>query len=312
MSLMPTLDLFTPLSAPASGAPLASRAAPAHPGCAPIGVFDSGVGGLSVLQALRQELPQEDFVYLADSAQAPYGEREPGFVAARSLAIAHYLQSQFHIKALVVACNTATAAAVELLRLHCRDLPIIGVEPALKPAVALSATRRIGVVATQGTLGSDKFRRLLGSLAAQADFVLQACDGLAWALERSVAHGMAETEASAQEIAGLIDRHVSAMGDFGSAAGQIDTLVLGCTHYPFAEQLFQARVGAAVRLLDTGAPVARHGRKLLQARDLLQPDGSHRSGLTLLSSGDAAALRAAAQRWLQLPGAQAHGVRLPD
>ena len=150
----------------------------------PIGVFDSGMGGLSILGALRAELPHEDFVYVADSGYAPYGERDDRHVIARSRVITDYLRTQHGIKALVMACNTATAAAIHLLRQEQPDLPIIGVEPALKPAVNQSKTRRIGVMATRGTLGSAKFRALVESLAGQADFVCQPCDGLADAIER--------------------------------------------------------------------------------------------------------------------------------
>jgi glutamate racemase len=121
---------------------------------APIGVFDSGIGGLSVLQALQAELPHERFVYLADSAHAPYGERGDAFVAERTLAIADYLVRQHHIKALVVACNTATAAAIHEARQRYPLMPVVGIEPALKPAVAHSQTLRIGVIGTHGTLGS--------------------------------------------------------------------------------------------------------------------------------------------------------------
>ncbi len=192
----------------------------------PIGVFDSGIGGLSILQALRAELPFEDFVYIADSGHAPYGERGDGFVAARSQAITTHLLTRHHIKALVIACNTATAAAIHLLRQTHPGLPIIGVEPALKPAVLQSKTRRIGVMATRGTLGSAKFRTLVDSLASQADFVCQPCDGLADAIERE----------DTTKIIALCAKYMGAMGQFGTQGGQIDTLVLGCTHYPFASE----------------------------------------------------------------------------
>ena len=128
---------------------------------APIGVFDSGIGGLSVLRALRAQLPHERFVYFADSAHAPYGERGEAFVLQRSLHIAAQLQAQHHIKALVVACNTATAAAVRTLRSKAPDLPLVGIEPAIKPAAALTQTGRVGVVATRGTIESDKLARLI-------------------------------------------------------------------------------------------------------------------------------------------------------
>jgi len=132
---------------------------------APIGVFDSGIGGLSVLQALRHELPHEHFVYLADSGNAPYGERGDAFVQARTHAIAQYLRERHGIKALVIACNTATAAAVESLRMAMPDLPLIGVEPAIKPAALSSQTHQVGVMATRGTVESRRFTSCCKSTA---------------------------------------------------------------------------------------------------------------------------------------------------
>ena len=151
----------------------------------PIGIFDSGIGGLSVLKALRAELPCEDFIYIADSSHAPYGERSDTYVVNRSMAITAYLVKQ-NIKALVVACNTATAAAIEALRATYPKLPIIGVEPALKPAVQLSQTKHIGVMATPSTLASARFAALLAAHSHQARFTLLACDGLAEVIERSI------------------------------------------------------------------------------------------------------------------------------
>ena len=251
----------------------------------PIGVFDSGVGGLSILRALRAELPAEDFTYLADSGFAPYGERDDSFVVERARAVAQRLLDEHAIKALVIACNTATAAAVHLLREELPGLPIIGVEPALKPALALTRTGRIGVMATRGTLASAKFRTLHDSLKDQAQFVLQPCDGLADAIE---------THDSAK-IAELCTRYAGAMGRFGNETGEIDTLVLGCTHYPFAQEL-QALVGAAVRMAETGAPVARQTRRLLEAAGKLKSTGA--GSVALQSTGDPAALQRSAARWL--------------
>ena len=193
---------------------------------APIGVFDSGVGGLSVLRALRAELPRERFVYLADSAHAPYGERGDAYVCARTHAIVDYLRARHPIKALVVACNTATAAGIHELRSRHADLPLVGLEPALKPALAVTRTGRVGVIGTRGTLASAKFAKLLASVAGQADFVVQPCDGLAHAIERSVAQ-LPGSDPSATEIRALCARYISAMGRFGSKAGNMDTLGLG-------------------------------------------------------------------------------------
>jgi len=253
----------------------------------PVGVFDSGVGGLSVLNALRVALPHEDFVYYADAAHAPYGERDDAFVAQRTQAVARALRGTHDIKALVVACNTATAAAIHLLRADHPDLPLVGLEPAIKPAVALSQTRHIAVLATRGTVTSRKFQALRDALAGQAHFHAVACDGLAAAIE----------QADSAQIARLCERYVRQAGDFGGAEGQIDTLVLGCTHYPLVADAFRRHTGAAVRFIDTGAPVAQQTQRLLAAGNLLVDD-THTGDVTLTGSGDIAALEASAARWI--------------
>lgn len=253
-----------------------------------IGVFDSGIGGLSVLDALRAELPHENFVYYSDSAHAPYGERDEAHVLERSVAVAHELILRHGVKALVVACNTATAAAIKVLRATYPTLPLVGVEPALKPAVAASRTRRIAVLATRSTTASRKFEALRDSLSAQAEFVVVACDGLAGAIERD----------DAPTIATLCARFVGEAGRFGTHAGEIDTLVLGCTHYPFVADELRRHSGPEVRFIDTGAPVAQHTRRLLSAAGLLCTRTTAGS-LLLVGSGDPAALHAAAARWLQ-------------
>lgn len=260
----------------------------------PIGVFDSGIGGLSVLQALRAALPLEHFVYLDDSAYAPYGERDEAHVMDRSRAITHYLRYQHGgghgIKALVIACNTATMAAVALLRAEHPDLPIVGVEPGLKPAAAASRTKRVGVIGTRGTVTSAKFNALRRSLQDQAEFVVQPCDGLADAISRSV-----KTQDDSKIIALCAD-YTSVMGQFGLNPGEIDTLVLGCTHYVFAQAHLATLVGPQVRILSTGEPVARRTRHLLETAGTLATQGPGR--VQLVTTGDPAVLQAAARRWL--------------
>jgi len=251
----------------------------------PIGVFDSGVGGLSVLRALRAELPKEQFVYFSDAGHAPYGERGDSFVAQRSMTIARQLLDEHRIKALVVACNTATAAAVHLLRQSHPEVPIVGVEPALKPAAALTRTRRVAVFATRGTLESAKFRTLHDSLKQHAEFVLQPCDGLAAAIENG----------DEDEVASLCERYVRAVGEFGARDGCVDALVLGCTHYPFAIRHLQPLVGDGVHLVETGQPVARHTRRVLEERQLLQATEGR---VQFKTTGCEKALAAAAERLL--------------
>jgi len=254
----------------------------------PIGVFDSGVGGLSILRALRAELPGEDFVYFSDAGHAPYGEKGEQFVSERSLAIAVDLLERHRIKALVVACNTATAAAVHLLRARHTQLPVVGVEPALKPAAALTQTGKVAVLATRGTLASAKFQALRDSLRERAEFVLVPCDGLAAAIEAD----------DQPLVRALCDRYTRDVGRFGTGSGEVDTLVLGCTHYPFASELFQELLGPAIRLVETGEPVARQTRRLLEAQELLNPEGQGK--VRLRTSGCPQALQAAATRWLGL------------
>lgn len=267
-----------------------------------IGVFDSGIGGLSILQALRAALPQQDFIYLADSAHAPYGERDDAYLIARSRALTRHLRNAHGVEALVVACNTATAAAIHLLRAENPGLPIVGVEPALKPALALSRTGRIGVMATRSTLDSAKFAALLQPLASQAEFICRPCDGLADAIEHSmqVREGVSETT----QLLTLCADHTRAMGIFGTHSGQIDTLVLGCTHYPFVQAQLRELLGPQIQFVDTGEPVARQTVRLLQTAHSATagpaPAGSGR--VLLRATGSPTALEAAARRWLRLDG----------
>ena len=273
----------------------------------PIGVFDSGIGGLSVLQSLLAALPHERFVYLADNGHAPYGEKTDLYVRQRSHAIAQHLIEQHHIKALVVACNTATASAIHELRTQYPKLPLVGVEPALKPAAQLTHTGRVGVMATKGTVGSEKFQRLLASMDPATHFEVKACNGLALAIEQSTLPAHAE-KAQAQ-VQQLLSQYVDEMGAFGQQSGEIDTLVLGCTHYVFAQDELQKRVGLDVQLISTGEPVARQTKRLLESAGLLNPHAapSHAHGrASLYTTGDLSGLKAAAQRWLQLPASDCH------
>lgn len=269
-------------------------AAPGSLADAPIGVFDSGIGGLSVLRALLAELPHERFVYLADNAHAPYGEKGDAHVLARSHAVLGDLLAHHAIKALVIACNTATTATVHALRAAHPQLPFVGIEPALKPAAALTRTGHVGVLATRGTLASDKLRALADSLARAAHFHLRPCDGLAEAIESEAA------SAECLGTAAQIDRHLAAIGPLGHGAGEIDTLVLGCTHYPLAWPLWQARVGERATLLDPAPAVARQARRVLSERGLLRATSPAQTEahVKLIATGHPAPLAAAAARWL--------------
>ncbi|WP_332751454.1 glutamate racemase [Hydrogenophaga sp.] len=254
-----------------------------------VGVFDSGVGGLSVLRALLAELPGVRFIYVADSAYAPYGERTVSEITDRSERITAWLRGTHHIDALVVACNTATALAIDSLRATHPDLPIVGVEPALKPAALMSHTRHVGVLATRGTLDSQRFARLRTQLESAAlspvHFICQPCDGLADAIER---HDL-RTQQS------LCERYVAALREH--APGDMDTVVLGCTHYPFAADVLTQLLGPAVTLVDTGIAVARRTRDVLGMSIGVVPPATPP---VLLSTGDPAKLSQAASRWLDL------------
>lgn len=257
---------------------------------APIGVFDSGIGGLSILSALRAELPGEPFVYFADSAHAPYGERHDSFIATRSLAIANELRERHGIRALVVACNTATAVAISAIRARYPDLPVVGVEPAIKPAVTQTRTGRIGVLATRGTVNSLKFKNLLAGLSNQATFTVTACDGLARAIETQ----------NESAVKTLIHGYIRSTGTFGPQGDAIDTLVLGCTHYPLERAAFQEAVGAEVMLVEPGKAVAKQLSRLLSVCGLNKCITPHQptGGVTWLSSSpDLATLMKAAERW---------------
>ena len=293
-----------------------------HPSHGPIGVFDSGVGGLTVLRALMERLPSESTIYLGDTARLPYGTKSPGTVARYSVRAAESLAAR-GIKALVVACNTATAAAIHEVRSSYPELPLVGLEPAIKPALAATRTGRVGVIGTRGTLTSAKFGKLMASLAGQAEFVVQPCDGLAHAIERSVAQPLPAPGSTAYttETGALCARYVQAMGPFGTEPGQIDTLVLGCTHYIFVAHELRALVGPEVQFIETGEPVARQTQRVLEAADLLyrpadaaagepcsHPDAAHR--VQLLTTGPVAMLEAAAQRWLDLPASCCRSVQV--
>lgn len=215
---------------------------------APIGIFDSGVGGLSVYQAVRRALPAEDMIYVADSGHAPYGDRSAEFIKERAVIMTEFLVSA-GAKAVVVACNTATVIAVEQLRQQF-SRPIIALEPAIKPAVEHSRSGTIGVLATRRTIESPAVERLCRVHGSDARILLQPCPGLVEHVERGEMDHPATVE--------LIRRYVEPL----IAAGA-DTLVLGCTHYVYLARQIRSIVGPEVRLLDSSAAVARQvGRRI--------------------------------------------------
>ena len=222
--------------------------------CDYIGVFDSGVGGISVLRQLKKLLPNERFLYYGDSANAPYGKRTTQQVQQLTLDAAEHLLQQ-GIKALVVACNTATAAAIQLLREKYPDLIVIGIEPALKPAVDQFPGGRIGVMATAVTLREEKFDALLRRFHSGADIITIPAPGLVELVEAGKADS-AETEVLLREI-------------LSPYLGTLDALVLGCTHYPLAAKAIRRVLGPRVVLLDGGEGTAWETKRRLELAGLL-------------------------------------------
>ena len=221
--------------------------------------MDSGVGGISVLKHIHALLPHEDLIYLADSKYAPYGNKTAQEITQRCLILCDDLL-QKKVKAIVVACNTATAAAIDTLR-DTFDIPIIGMEPAVKPAAEASKNGIIGVLATVGTLKSAQFAGLLEAYGRDVKVITQACVGLVECIERG--------ELDSAETKALIRLYTAPLLAEGA-----DTIVLGCTHYPFVKHVIQEIVGQDsnqrhITLIDTGAAVAKQLKRQLEEKDLL-------------------------------------------
>lgn len=220
----------------------------------PIGVFDSGVGGISVLREIRELLPAEHLIYYADSGHCPYGGKPRESIVARAVAITEFLIGR-GAKLIVVACNTATIAAVEHLRAT-YPLPFVGMEPAVKPAAALTRSGVVGVLATGAALAGEKFHRLVAQHAGNVRVITQPCPGLVEQVERGDLDGPDTCE--------LVTRYTAPLLAEGA-----DVIVLGCTHYPFLRPLIQDVVGPGVALVDTGKAVARHTQRVLEREALL-------------------------------------------
>jgi glutamate racemase len=272
---------------------------------APVGIFDSGVGGLSILRHIRAQLPHEHLIYVADSGFAPYGDKPEDVVAERSLAIARFLVSQ-GAKALVVACNTATVSAVRLMRTRFPDMPIVGVEPGLKPAAAATRNGKVGVLATERTLAGAKFLELRDQIAEAtgAQFLLQPCQGLADQIETG--------ELDTQDMAAMLKRYIGPLLAEGA-----DTLVLGCTHYPLVqasiEQVIASEGFQDITLVDTGEAVARQLGRLLDTGGLLRSfDAEMPARVEGWTSASATALSAAFNSLVGIdPPVQETGFALP-
>lgn len=224
----------------------------------PIGIFDSGVGGLSVAKEIRQLLPLEDIIYYADSAYCPYGDKDPHIVRRREQAIVEFLLAQ-GAKLIVVACNTASSTGLEGLR-KMFTVPIVGMEPAVKPAVAATKNGKIGVLATCLTIGGDRFAALVKRYAENTKVITQPCPGLVELIE----NGKLEEPETEEVLKGFL-QPVLEQG--------ADTVVLGCTHYPFLRPMVERMAGPKVSVIDTGLAVAKQVHRVLRDNDLAVQEG---------------------------------------
>lgn len=259
-----------PQSLPAGDAPVPS-----------IGVFDSGVGGLTVLQALRTQLPGVPLHYVADTAHAPYGDRSSAYIVERSLRVAERLRA-VGARMAVVACNTATAHAVQAMREQWPDWPVVGIEPGVKPAVAATRNGRIGVMATTATIASRRFEQLVAAHAADVELISQPCPGLVSLIEQG--------DLASAELGALIERFCAPLREAG-----VDTVLLGCTHYPLVQSRIQAALGDEVRLLNIEDAVARQARRVWEGLGVAPTAGD---AIVLESTGDPAPLEHLARQAL--------------
>ncbi|MEX2225765.1 MAG: glutamate racemase [Dehalococcoidia bacterium] len=254
--------------------------APMPDASSPIGIFDSGVGGLSVLVEVRRLLPGEDIIYCADAAYFPYGAHGPDDIRARSVAVTTQLLAR-GAKAIVVACNTATSAAIAHLRATF-DVPFIGMEPALKPAAERTVAGRVALLVTPPTAGGEKLAALIDRYGAEVHVETIAAPGLA---ERVEAGAIDDDETAA-----LVDQYLQRVRDSGA-----DVLALGCTHYAFLRAIIERRAGDGIAVIEPSPAVARQVRRVLESHDLLRPR-SGGGGVLYLTSGDDRAFAALRQR----------------
>jgi len=233
----------------------------------PIGVFDSGLGGLSVLKAIRKTLPNENLIYIADNKYVPYGNREEDELKERAFQITQFFTA-IPVKAIVVACNTATATTIQYLRDQF-ELPIIGVEPGIKPACEITNSGEVGVMATAGTLSSQKYENLKNLHGKDVTVHEHACEGLVAAIESEYP----DFDETLKIIKNIIVEF---------REKNVDAVVLGCTHYPLIERLIQKEFHQAVTI-NTNPAIARQLKRRLRDRNLLNSD-SHIASITYLAS----------------------------
>ena len=246
----------------------------------PIGIFDSGVGGISVLRELIKIMPHEDYIYFGDSANAPYGSKSLKKVRELSLDIAKQLM-QKDVKAIIVACNTATSASVKKLRELYEDIVIVGIEPAVKPAVESNPGSVILVLATPVTLKEEKYHKLVNQFEEQAEIISVPCSQLAVMIEKG------ESKIRIKEYMSEVLKPYTEM--------KPRAVVLGCTHYPFVSDVISDILGKDVSLFDGGAGVAKEVKRRLDEKNVLNTDGGK---ITFLSSGDVEALKEFAAKYI--------------
>lgn len=249
----------------------------------PIGLFDSGVGGLSILREVRRQLPAEDVLYLADQAHVPYGPRPLAEVRGYATAITRFLLDQ-GAKLVVVACNTASAAALHHLRQTFPQVPFVGMEPAVKPAAERTQSGVVGVLATPATFQGELFASVVERFAEGVTVLQETLPGLVERVEAGDLEG--------PETRAIVARAVEPLLARGA-----DTLVLACTHYPLVIPLIEAVVAGRARVIDPAPAIARQAGRLLDRHGLRAPEG-HRGRVTFYSTADAEALAAAARRLL--------------
>jgi glutamate racemase len=239
----------------------------------PIGIFDSGVGGLSVMQEIQKILPHEDILYYADSGNCPYGTRPAAEIQALAVRVATFLLEK-GAKVLVVACNTASTASVALLRQKWPQIPIVGMVPAVKPAAAMTESGVIGVLATQATGRAPALLDVIDRFASDVKVLVTTPPGLVELIEQG--------QVSSPETVELLCSSLEPMIEQGA-----DALVLGCTHFPFLRPTLHKLLGDRLRLIDSGEAVARQTRRVLEQADLLN-EQSEPSQITFYTSGDTA------------------------
>ena len=237
----------------------------------PIGVFDSGLGGISVLREITALLPAEDYIFYGDSANAPYGVRPTEEIRQLTTVVFDKLIAR-GVKAIVIACNTASSAAGEALRKQYPEIPIIAIEPALKPAVVSFPGGTVAVMATEAPLREKKFHRLMESYQGQARILKLPCPGLPEFVERGELHS--------EKLRAFLQERFASLG-----GAKLNGIILGCTHYPFVQPMIQEVAGKDVRIFDGAAGTARQLKRRLKARDWLKPEGSQ-GKITWLNSSD--------------------------